>query len=96
MLSGILTDGELVVTDGSGRFDGSPDASAYVELKIPGLPGRQLLSQFASQLHFPGLANAVIQGRNLGQPPAPLSPPSLQVSFDETDGKRLPGWMLPV
>ncbi|QKD02523.1 caspase family protein [Mesorhizobium loti] len=89
MLSGILTDGELVVTDGSGRFDGSADASAYVELKIPGLQGRQLLSQFASQLRFPGLANAVIQGRNLGPPPAPLTPPSLQVSFDEADGKKI-------
>lgn len=89
MLSGILTDGELVVTDGSGRFDGSADASAYVELRIPGLQGRQLLSQFASQLRFPGLANAVIQGRGLGQPPAPPTPPSLQVSFDEADGKKM-------
>ncbi|MEP6564005.1 MAG: caspase family protein [Mesorhizobium sp.] len=88
ILSGILTDGELVVTDGSGRFDGSPDASAYVELRIPGLPGRQLLSQFAAQLRFPGLANAVIQGRNLGRPPAPLTPPSLQVSFEESGGRK--------
>ncbi|QPC91603.1 caspase family protein [Mesorhizobium sp. INR15] len=88
LLSGILTDGELVVTDGKGRFDGSPDASAYVELKIPGLPGRQLLSQFATQLRFPGLANAVIQGKNLGLPPDPVAPPSLQVSFDETGGRK--------
>jgi hypothetical protein len=88
ILSGIFADGELVVTDGSGRFDGSQDASAYVELKIPGLPGRQLLSQFATRLRVPGLAHSILGGKSLGAPPEPVAPPSLQITFSTSGGRK--------
>jgi tetratricopeptide (TPR) repeat protein len=86
VLSGIVADGEFVVTDGFGRFDGSEDAAAYVELKVPGLPGRHLLAQFAGALRTPGLADAVLGGRPLGAPPAPVAPPSLTASLVDRDG----------
>jgi hypothetical protein len=80
-LSGIIADGDLVVMDAGGHFDGSEDAAAYVELKLPGLPGRQLLSQFAKELRAPGLAEAVLEGRWSNAAPVKLNPPTVSVSM---------------
>lgn len=79
-LSGIFADGELVVMDENGYFDGSEDAAAYVQLKIPGIPGRQLLSQFGSRLRAPGLAKAVLEGSWRPSRPEMVFPPTVSVS----------------
>ena len=79
LLSGLVADDELVLMDGNGYFDGSEDAAGYVELKIAGLPGRHLLSQFAGRLRYPGLARAAFSGATERAPIA-LDPPSLSVS----------------
>lgn len=81
LLSGLVADDELVVMDRNGYFDGSEDAAGYVELKIAGLPGRHLLSQFAGRLRYPGLARAAFAGETERAPIA-LDPPSLSVSGD--------------
>lgn len=78
-LTGLVADDDLVVMDGNGYFDGSDDATGYVELRIAGLPGRHLLSQFAGRLRRPGLAQAVLDGTG-DRPPATLDPPSLSVT----------------
>jgi hypothetical protein len=80
VLSGVVADDEFVVMDDRGYFDGSEDATAYMELKIAGLPGRHLLSQFAARLRYPGLAQAVLSGKAGARPPVLLDPPSLTVS----------------
>lgn len=79
LLSGLVADDELVLMDRNGYFDGSEDAAGYVELKIAGLPGRHLLSQFAGRLRYPGLARAAFSGATERAPIA-LDPPSLSVS----------------
>lgn len=79
LLSGLVVDDELVLMDRNGYFDGSEDAAGYVELKIAGLPGRHLLSQFAGRLRFPGLAKAAFTGAPRRAPIA-LDPPSLVVA----------------
>ncbi len=79
VLSGLVADDELVLMDRNGYFDGSEDAAGYVELKIAGLPGRHLLSQFAGRLRYPGLASAAFAGEAQRAPIA-LDPPSLSVS----------------
>jgi hypothetical protein len=80
VLGGIVADNELVVMDDAGYFDGSEDAAAYVELKIPGLPGRHVLSQFASKLRRPGLLGDVLTGRRHHELAPALAPPSLTIS----------------
>jgi len=85
VLSGLVADNELVVMDDRGYFDGSEDAAAYVELKIPGLAGRHVLSQFASKLRRPGLLRDVLSGKRRDEPAAALAPPSGLVSA--TSGK---------
>ncbi len=79
LLSGLVADDELILMDRNGYFDGSEDAAGYVELKIAGLPGRHLLSQFAGRLRYPGLARAAFSGATERAPIA-LDPPSLSVS----------------
>ncbi|KAB2957861.1 MAG: hypothetical protein F9K19_01225 [Rhizobiaceae bacterium] len=79
VLSGLVVDDELVLMDRNGYFDGSEDAAGYVELKIAGLPGRHLLSQFAGRLRYPGLARAAFAGA-AERAPIALNPPSLTVS----------------
>lgn len=79
VLSGLVADDELVLMDRNGYFDGSEDAAGYVELKIAGLPGRHLLSQFARRLRYPGLAQAAFDGAS-GRAPITLDPPSLTVA----------------
>ncbi|HHZ10852.1 MAG TPA: hypothetical protein GX405_18955, partial [Rhizobiales bacterium] len=79
VLSGLVVDDELVLMDRNGYFDGSEDAAGYVELKIAGLPGRHLLSQFAGRLRYPGLAQAAFGGA-AGRAPIALDPPSLTVT----------------
>lgn len=84
ILSGLYVDGELVVIDQSGYFDGSEDAAEYVELTIPGLPGRHVLSQFSGVLRRNGLAGNVLSGERTAAS-LPLGPPSLSVRLG---GKR--------
>lgn len=79
LLSGLVADDELVLMDRNGYFDGSEDAAGYVELKIAGLPGRHLLSQFAGRLRYPGLARAAFAGE-AERAPIALDPPALSVS----------------
>lgn len=79
LLSGLVADDELVLMDRNGYFDGSEDAAGYVELKIAGLPGRHLLSQFAGRLRYPGLARASFSGA-AERAPIVLDPPSLTVA----------------
>ncbi len=78
VLNGAYVDDELVVMDRNGYFDGSDDAQGYVEIAIPGLPGRHLLSQFASVLSRPGIAAEVLQGHNAKDAPAIRMPPLLR------------------
>ncbi|MEP9388415.1 caspase family protein [Mesorhizobium sp. KR9-304] len=86
VLSGIFADGELVVMDKDGYFDGSEDAAAYVQLKIPGIPGRQLLSQFGSRLREPGLAKSVLQDSWRPSKPEMVFPPTVSVSETGSGG----------
>lgn len=81
VLSGLVADDELVLMDRNGYFDGSEDAAGYVELKIAGLPGRHLLSQFSGRLRYPGLARAAFGGE-AERAPIALDPPSLSVSAE--------------
>lgn len=86
VLTGLFADDELVVMDRNGFFDGSEDAAAYVELKIPGLPGRHVLSQFAGTLRRPGLLKATLARTPGGQAPPALLPPALAVSVPDAAG----------
>lgn len=91
VLSGLFADDELIVMDEDGYFDGSEDAAAYVELKIPGLPGRHVLSQFAGKLRRPGLLEAVLARKQRSETPATVTPPALTVSAagQASTGSRL-------
>lgn len=80
VLTGLFADDELIVMDENGYFDGSEDAAAYVELKIPGLAGRHVLSQFAGKLRRPGLLEAVLTRKPRSETPAVVAPPALTVS----------------
>ncbi len=79
VLNGSYVDDELVVMDRNGYFDGSEDATGYVDVLVPGLPGRHLLSQFAKILWRPGVATDVLAGREL-PPPAITAPPALRAT----------------
>jgi Flp pilus assembly protein TadD len=81
ILSGAYVDDELVVMDRNGYFNGSDDAAGYVEVAIPGLSGRHLLSQFAGVLKRDDVATAALAGRTL-PPPITTSPPALRLSSD--------------
>jgi hypothetical protein len=85
VLNGAYVDDELVVMDRNGYFDGSEDATGYVDVTVPGLPGRHLLSQFAKVLWKPNVAAEVLAGRDV-QPPAITAPPALRAS---TQGNAL-------
>jgi hypothetical protein len=80
VLSGAYIDDEFIVMDRHGYFDGSDDAAAYVELTIPGLPGRHLLSQFIAALKRPGIATEVLNGTAPDKGPALEAPPVLRSS----------------
>ncbi|WP_192937627.1 tetratricopeptide repeat protein [Sinorhizobium meliloti] len=86
VLSGLYVDGELVVSDRSGNFEGSDDAAEYIELKIPGLPGRHLLSQFSGVLRRDGIAKRVLSGEKIAAAPR-LDPPSLAVRLGDKRDK---------
>lgn len=88
LMSGLYIDGELVMIDESGHFEGSDDAAEYVELKIPGLPGRHLLSQFTKTLRREGLTNAVLAGTKIEAAPA-LEPPSIIIRSAQGEGAFL-------
>jgi tetratricopeptide (TPR) repeat protein len=79
VLNGAYVDDELVVMDRNGYFDGSDDASGYVDVVVPGLPGRHLLSQFSKVLWRPGVAAEVLSGQKL-PPPAITAPPALRMA----------------
>jgi hypothetical protein len=81
MLSGAYVDDELVVMDRNGYFNGSDDAAGYVEVAIPGLSGRHLLSQFAGVLKRADVASAALAGTTL-PPPVIRLPPALRLSAD--------------
>src|SRR5215471_16029382 len=55
VLSGAYVDDELVIMNKNGYFDGSDDATEYVEMRVPGLRGRHIFSQFARSLKHPGI-----------------------------------------
>jgi hypothetical protein len=88
VLDGAYVDDEIVLMERNGYFDGSDDAAAYVEITIPGLPGRHLLSQFAKNLKHTGLVQDVLDRHETFSPPTLSSPPSLQLS-SSTGGVKL-------
>jgi len=79
VLTAMYTDGEIVVVDKSGHFEGSWEAAGAVTVRIPGVSGRHLLSQFVSRLWISGLAHRVLAGEQL-EPATVFDPPSLAVS----------------
>jgi tetratricopeptide (TPR) repeat protein len=79
VLNGAYVDDELVVMDRNGYFDGSDDATGYVEVSVPGLPGRHVLAQFARALKRPGIAAEVLAGQSLS-PPRIVAPPALHLA----------------
>lgn len=81
VLNGAYVDDELVIMDRNGNFDGSDDAAGYVDIMIPGLSGRHLLSQFSQTLKRPGLAGEVL-GNRLVSRPSVAAPPSLRMTAD--------------
>ena len=85
-LQGAYVDDELVLLDRRGYYDGSDDAAGYIEIAIPGLPGRHILSQFSRTLRRTGLAEAVLTGDPGDAGPAVLAPPLLTLAT-LADGK---------
>jgi tetratricopeptide (TPR) repeat protein len=86
VLSGAYVDDELVVMDRNGYFDGSDDAAGYVEVAIPGLPGRHLLSQFTKVLQRSGVAADALAGKTL-PPPSIKLPPVLRLASAAKSGE---------
>lgn len=78
VLSGVYVDDEFVVMDRHGYFEGSEDAQAYLEIAIPGMRGRHVLTQFTRVLERPGIAADVLAGHGLVSPPAMALPPVLR------------------
>jgi hypothetical protein len=78
VMDGAYVDGDLVFMDSRGFFEGTEDAAGYVEIAIPGLPGRHILSQFLSNLRRPGLTADVLAGRGPVDAPAIAAPPLLR------------------
>ncbi len=75
VLAGAFIDDELVLYDDSGHYDGSDEAATLVQVRFPGVPGRQALSQYAGLVRRPGLVKEVLSGKELapirlGVPPA--------------------------
>lgn len=79
VLTAMYTDGELVVVDKSGHFEGSAEAASSVAVRLPGVPGRHVLSQFTSRLWVPDLAKRVLAGEAV-DPASALDPPALRVA----------------
>ena len=71
--------------DLNGYFDGSDDAAGYVELRIPGLAGRHLLSQFIGTLKRTGIAAEVMAGAAPKTVPILTAPPVLRVTNSRID-----------
>ncbi|MGE0499701.1 MAG: tetratricopeptide repeat protein [Rhizobiaceae bacterium] len=79
VLTALYRDGEIVVVDKGGHYDGSQEAAATVAVRVPGVPGRHLLAQFANRLRVPGLAGRVLSGDGPSASGA-FDPPTLRVS----------------
>lgn len=79
VLTAMYTDGEMVVVDKSGHFEGSWEAAGAVTVRIPGVSGRHLLSQFVSRLWVSDLARRILAGEQL-EPGSVFDPPRLAVS----------------
>lgn len=86
VLNGAFADDELVMMDRNGYFDGSEDAAGYVELLIPGVPGRHVLSQFTKILKRPGISAEILNGNS--EPPLALTaPPALRTIQPNAGGQ---------
>ncbi|MCK1297520.1 caspase family protein [Bradyrhizobium sp. 24] len=79
VLTGAVLQDEIILMDENGYFDCSEDAGSYVEVRVPGVPGRHLLSQFSSVLKRKNLAKDVLQGAKLDPPQGLHRPPVLRL-----------------
>ncbi len=81
VLTALYKDGEIVVVDKGGHFDGSQEAASFIAVRIPGVSGRHLLAQFTDRLAMPGLAKRVLEG-NGPEPVGAFDPPAVSVAAD--------------
>jgi hypothetical protein len=78
VLTGAVMQDELIVLDANGYFDCSDDAASYVEVRVPGVPGRHMLAQFSSVLKRPNLARDILEGTPVAPPGELHRPPVLR------------------
>jgi hypothetical protein len=88
ILSGAYLDDELIAMHASGFFEGSSyEAETTVKLRIPGIPGKHFLRQYAAKLRHPGLVADVMAGKAL-QAPDLKPPPVLTMVEDKQNGSN--------
>jgi len=74
ILTGAYLDGEFIALHSAGYFIGSSEAESIVKIKIPGIPGKHYLGQYASQLRRPDLVRQAFGGLKLESPELRLPP----------------------
>ncbi len=80
ILGGAHIDEEIVVMLPDGRFDTTYEGAHALNVRFAGMPALQTVHQFGAALHRPGLAQAVLEGREIAARPETLGSPPL-VSF---------------
>jgi hypothetical protein len=80
ILGGAHIDDEIVVMLPDGRFDTTYEGAHALNVRFAGMPALQTVHQFGAALHRPGLALAVLEGREIAARPETLGSPPL-VSF---------------
>ncbi|WP_439617738.1 caspase family protein [Shinella sp.] len=80
ILGGAHIDDEIVVMLPDGRFDTTYEGAHALNVRFAGMPALQTVHQFGAALHRPGLAQAVLEGREIAARPETLGSPPL-VSF---------------
>ncbi|WP_193771620.1 caspase family protein [Mesorhizobium sp. M2E.F.Ca.ET.219.01.1.1] len=78
-LRGANYDRELVLLDRNGYYDASDEAADYLEVRIPGISGRHILSQFAGVLRRRGIVEQVLEGKPTLAAPKITAPPRLEM-----------------
>jgi uncharacterized caspase-like protein len=85
LLHGAYLDQELVLMDQFGYFDDFGAAADYIQVRIPGLPGRHLLSQFSRNLRRPGIVREVMGGGGPSMPAEIHVPPLPELKNNQLD-----------
>jgi Caspase domain len=91
VLLGAHVDDEIVVMAPDGRFATSYEGAHSLHVRFPGLGMIQTVHQFRAALYRPGLANAVLRGGEVADPPDALgAPPIVDFSLGAVvNGTRL-------